>query len=229
MKQALIILTVLIYGCSSRQTPKDNSNPGAKLTGNISKFNLGSTIHCEQKNLSYQFDLSINFKRFTDTIEVHDSCSVAVFIKDKNSQIKLDSIFITSVFYTGDLFFNCDSMTISYSTKYNSNRPVSDNYFGDIIVADLNFDNKDDIAIINDSGGNGGPLYSYFIQKDNNRFVEDKFLTDSVTYFPHKIDKSKHRLITYVHAGACCVGEHIYNLDKTTNKWKQTSHKLLRQ
>lgn len=115
----------------------------------------------------------------------------------------------------------------SYSTKYNSNRPFRDNYFGDIVIADLNFDSKDDIALMREYGGNGGPLYSYFIQTRDNKFVLDEFLTDSVIYFPSNIDKSKHRLITYVHAGACCVGEHIYHFDKTTNEWNQISNRML--
>lgn len=211
-----------------KQEPKDIAIADKTINSpkrKIEQF-LNSTLTCDQTKLSNQFDLSINLRRYTDTVENHDSCSVTVFIREKNSGRNLDSFFITPLLYFGDIFLNCESMT-SYSTKYNSSREIVDNYFGDIVVADLNFDNKDDIAIINDNMGNGGPLYSYFIQTTNNKFTLDKFLTDSVTYFPKKIDKAKRRLITYVRAGAYSVGEHVYHLDKTNNEWKQTSHKYL--
>lgn len=228
MKHTLIIFTVLFYGCSTNQKP--NTNPKFETPKywieNTSNNDLESTNICNKTNLSNQFDLLINFKRFSKSHELHDSCTLSILIKDKNSDRTLDSISMNSLFYFGDIFFNCDSMT-SYSTKFNSNRQVVDNYFGDIVVADLNFDNKDDIAVINDSGGNGGPFYSYFIQTNNRTFSLDKFLTDSVIYFPNKIDKSTREIVTLVHAGACCVGKHIYHLDKTTNCWRETSHKIL--
>jgi len=187
-----------------------------------------STTKCSQNNLSNQFDIAIDFKRYSDTIEIHDSCALKILIKDKKTNAYVDSIFLTSLFYYGDTFANCDSSVTSFTTSFNANRQISDNYFGDMVVADFNFDNLDDIAIINDYGGNGGPLYSYFIQNNDKRFILDSYLTDSVTYFPSVIDKTRHRLITYVHAGACCVGRHIYKFDKSTNEWKQTSHKILR-
>lgn len=115
----------------------------------------------------------------------------------------------------------------SYSTKFKTDREIVDNYFGDIVVADLNFDGIDDIAVINEIGGNGGPLYRYYIQTSDRKFVLNNFLTDSVTFFPTKIDKVKKRLITYVHAGACCVSKNVYQFSKASNTWKQTAHKIL--
>jgi hypothetical protein len=117
----------------------------------------------------------------------------------------------------------------SYTTKFKADRAISDNFFGDIVVADLNFDGNDDIAVVNNGGGNGGPLYNFYIQTNDKRFVLDNFLTDSVMYFPTKIIKAKKRLITYVHAGACCVGENIYQYNKTKNTWTQTNHKIIEQ
>jgi len=114
----------------------------------------------------------------------------------------------------------------SFSTKFKANREIVDNYFGDIVVADLNFDGNDDITIINDSGGNGGSEYIYYTQTTFKKFVLEPFLTDSVVYFPTQIDKVKKQLTTYVHAGACCVGRHIYQYDKMKNSWHQIRHKI---
>jgi hypothetical protein len=166
-------------------------------------------------------------KRYTGTWEHHDSCVLNVFVKDKKTRECIDTLSISSLFYLSDTFANCDSV-MSFTTGFNSKRKVVDNYFGDLVVADLNFDKKDDIAIMNDYGGNGGPFYSYFIQGNFKKFSLDKFLTDSMTYFPYGIDKQKRRLTTYVHAGVCCTGEDVYQFDKLTGKWKHIIHKLHR-
>ena len=231
VRQTLIILTIIFCSCSQGQKSKDIATFDSAKTVTINKHNFTvlSTRKCNQNNLSNQFDIGIDFKRYSDTTELHDSCALKILIQDKQTKADFDSIFLTSLFYYGNTFANCDSSTTSFTTRFNSNRQIADNYFGDMVVADFNFDNLDDIAIINDYGGNGGPLYSYFIQNNDKRFILDSFLTDSVAFFPSRIDKTRHRLITYVHAGACCVGRHIYQFDKLTNKWKQTSHKILKQ
>jgi hypothetical protein len=227
----LIILTGLLGSCTTGQKPKDT--PGSDTTvavkietSNKHNFNLPSSRKCEQTRLSNQFDIEINLRRYSDTTEHHDSCFLKVLIKEKQTKAIVDSMFITSLFYFDDTFANCDSV-MSFTTKYNSTRQAVDNYFGDIVVADLNFDNKDDIAIINDYGGNGGTFYSYFMQGKDKKFTLDSFLTDSVTYFPSVIDKTKQRITTYVHAGACCVGEQIYKYDKSKKEWRLIKHRIL--
>ena len=168
----LIMLTVLFCGCSSGTKQRDAGTVDKTITVRAVKhnFNVLSTTKCEQTNLSNQFDISIDFKRYSDTAELHDSCAVKILIRYKQTNAYFDSIFLTSLFYYGDTFANCDSSATSFTTGFNSNRQIADNYFGDVVVADFNFDNQDDIAIINDYGGNGGPLYSYFIQRNDKRF-----------------------------------------------------------
>lgn len=228
MRPLLLLLTILIYSCSSKQEPNNTTNlDSATLHINATaNYILKSTTDCCQKHVSQQFDLSINCLRFTDTIEKQDSVFLKIFLKDKTTKTSFDSIVVNPSPFFDFLFMSCDSMT-SFSTKFKADREIVDNYFGDIVVADLNFDGKDDIAIINDGGGNGGSEYIYYIQTSNKKFVLETFLTDSVSYFPTKIDNTHKRLTTYVHAGACCVGEHIYQYDKTKNLWRQTSHKIL--
>jgi hypothetical protein len=95
-----------------------------------------------------------------------------------------------------------------------------------MVICDLNFDHKDDIAIICNSGGNGGPAYNYYLQGLNKTFNIDKYLTDTMSYFPAKINAKNRTLVTYVLAGVCCLGEHTYKLDGT-NKWTEKSHKTI--
>ena len=229
MRQTLIILTILLFGCSTRHEQKDDkvfSDSLPQQTREKSKFIIKSTNSCSQTNLSQQFDLSIDFKRYSDTTEQKDSCLLTVYINNKNSNSTIDSLSISSLFYFSFMFLSCDSMT-SYTTKFNSDREGVDNYYGDIVVADLNFDGYDDIAIINDGGGNGGPLYNFYTQTDNKKFILENFLTDSVEFFPSKINIKDKTLSTYVHAGVCALGEHIYKLNIKTNIWTEKSHRII--
>ncbi len=102
-----------------------------------------------------------------------------------------------------------------------------DNDFGDLVVADLNFDSREDFAMIKDSGGNGGPVYNFYIQNESGEFILDKFLTEKMEFFPTRIVKSNRTLITKVHANVCQVGEHTYQLDVKLNKWKQIKHRFI--
>jgi len=145
---------------------------------------------------------------------------------DKASKVTLDSIELYSHFYYESIFKDCKNV-ISYSTKFNIGKKLVNNDYGDIIVADFNFDNKDDIALINDMGGNGGVFYSYFVQNKDRQFIKDMYLTDSMTYFPSEMNKTKKTLTTYVHAGVCGLGEHIYTFNINNNCWKEESHKII--
>jgi len=49
-----------------------------------------------------------------------------------------------------------------------------------------------------------------------------------MTYFPSKIEKKTKALVTYVHAGVCGLGEHVYLLDRAGgDQWKQKSHRII--
>ena len=217
----------MLFGCSTGQQPETTSvlTKADSLTKDTSKITSVTSRTCELTTLSNQFDISVYLKRFDDNRQVYDSCILKLVITDKKTRIKIDSTEYTSLFLFEDTYENCDSVT-SFSTNYKNNREVVDNYFGDIVVADFNFDNKDDIAFITEIGGNGGPLYSYYLQTQDKKFSVDRYLTDSVIYFPQLIDNKKKRLTTRVHAGACCLGVHIYQLNKSTSMWKQISHKI---
>lgn len=229
MKQTLIILTILLFGCSNRQEQKSSDLSTDTLkeeTETISEFILTEANNCEQTNLSNQFDITIDFKRYTDTIETEQTCLLKVIIKDKLTKSMIDSFSIKSSFYYSFMFLSCDSMR-SYTTKFKADKEIVDNYFGDIVVADLNFDGFDDIAVVNDGGGNGGPLYSYYLQTTDKKFIKDNFLTNSMRFFPSKINSKDKTLTTYVHAGVCGLGEHIYKLDKKKNTWTEESYRII--
>ena len=109
----------------------------------------------------------------------------------------------------------------SYQTGKNETVEEQDNDYGDIIVADFNFDKKEDLALKSDSGGNGGPAYKFYLQDSNGKFYLDNFLTDTMTYFPTHINKNNKTLTTLVHANAMELCKSIYKQDKATDKWKR--------
>ena len=216
-------------GCKTNTNPKSSKKGSADYEHVITEkqqYHLIDADTLHQTRLSNQFDLFVDFKRYTDTIEQQDSCFLKVYVKDKITKLTTDSISFSSPFFYSFMFQSNDSMT-SYSTQFKADREIFDNYFGDIVVTDFNFDGKDDIAVVYDGGGNGGPEYNFYTQTDTMKFVMDKYLTDSVVYFPNHFNKKKNEMVTLVHAGACCVGKHVYRYEKTTKKWKQISHKII--
>jgi hypothetical protein len=223
----LIILTFLIYGCSTRQDPKEVADKDTTIMQAESTANFDTVLRsqCEHKDLSNEFDIKVYFERHTDTEKIGDSCFINILVIDKSSKTILDSMKIYSDYLFEGVFKDCNNI-LSYTTKVNIDKEIADNYFGDIVICDLNFDSKDDIAIICNSGGNGGPSYNYYLQGLNKTFYIDKYLTDTMNYFPTKINSKNRTLITYVHAGVCWLGEHIYKLDRT-NKWTEKSHKTI--
>ena len=229
-KLVILFLTVLIGSCS-------NSKTSCEIDFNISQDSVvvDSIVVKERlfKYLSHTHNFKLTFFEYYrdnwaqepywgDWFSEH---YWKIIIYDKKMNV-VDSIHQpVHVLFSESIFEGTDFYR-SYITGINQNKEVVDNYHGDFIVADFNFDSKNDFAIINDIGGNGGPFYSYYIQQNDNKFVLDTFLTDSMVYFPTKIDIKNRQLTTYIHAGVCWMGAHIYKLDKT-NKWKEISNRII--
>jgi hypothetical protein len=135
----------------------------------------------------------------------------------------LDSMKWSTHFYY-NYVFSSDTNVRSYSCHVNENAEIVDNNFGDVVVADLNFDGLDDIAIVRETN-NAGVLYNYYLQTPKNRFLADAFLNDSVGSFPQEIDYEKKVIVTYNRSGCCHVGKHTYTLK--SNDWTESKYELL--
>jgi len=228
MKLTPILLFFLFFflGCNTKENMKGNS-----LSTNIKDVQIvKDTItitdsiiskECLYQNLSKTNDFKlVYYEKYSGSEISNRYWDVIVYDKGKR---KIDSIRQNLNIFSSS-FVNFDDAK-SYLTGVNTKRKVVDNYNGGFVVADFNFDSKNDFAIINDIGGTGGPFYSFYIQKDNSKFELNKFLQDSVIYFPSKIDKTKRMLITNVHEGACFIGEYKYKFEK--GEWKEISKKLI--
>lgn len=106
----------------------------------------------------------------------------------------------------------------SYITMKNANYKDMDNYSGEIVVADLNFDGLEDFATPIDQGVDNGPHYAFYIQNKNYRFEINNYLTDNVIWFPEKINNS---LMTFTNMIPCT----IYGLNYNTFKYNSASNK----
>ena len=115
-----------------------------------------------------------------------------------------------------DSFFDCSAVG-SYVTGKHAKDEGDDNYWGDFIVADFNFDGREDFAVIDDYF-NTGAIYEFFTQTQNGRFVKDSFLSGG--YFPNKIDRKNKTLTTDTTATTWGYMETVLKYNPTTKKWR---------
>jgi len=229
MKLPTLLYTAIILSCAAC-TNKTAEFSAVHLKDTVTVAPVKDTVIVKDStitkerlydNLSYTHNYKLTYLEHYKGKEDPDTHYWTITVYDKNMK-PVDSI-VQPVFmyFAGLIDF---STARSYLTGVNRDKQVADNYAGDFIVADFNFDNKNDFAIINDMGGNGGTFYSYYLQQDKDKYVEDRFLTDSVTYFP-AINKANRTLTTLVHAWSCGNSEDIYTLQGA--KWKHTGHRLI--
>ena len=115
----------------------------------ISLYLISSEVFsqtCIHKDLSRKVIIMVQTKRIKITDQDRDSCIVKVKIVDKRTKKEIQEISLaTSLLFESD-FSNCRSVR-SYITGKRVKSEVMDNDFGDIVMADFNFDSKEDIAI----------------------------------------------------------------------------------
>lgn len=179
---------------------------------------------CTHTNLSRKYVFITSLKRIKGDAGFQTAIA-SVKIIDKKTGKFIQILHTDSGFFFADAFSKCNHVR-SYSTGINKLKVPEDNDFGDLVIADLNFDGKEDFALKKDSGGNGGPVYDFYMQAKDGKFYLDSFLTNQMEFFPD-IKKSKRTLVTLVHANAYQMGEQTYRLDSKTNTWKMIRHRFL--
>ncbi|KAF2327394.1 XAC2610-related protein [Flavobacterium daemonense] len=163
---------------------------------------------CRDNMLSKKFDFEISTKS-TDQNNL-GSAEIKITILSKQKNNKIQTIDIKSEFILkSESFKNC-SNNKSYLKTVNSLIKVYDYDFGDFIIADFNFDDKEDLAIKREEGGNGGPLYNFYVQTENQKFILNDMLSKEMESFPYffdtknkilrinkRIDSVKYQIVTY--------------------------------
>jgi hypothetical protein len=193
-----------------------------KLTLLISLISLnliGQT--CSYENLSKNFNFEV-----IPIAKKEDLIQIVVKVTTKENSKSVQTLTIECQGFYLDSFDDCKNVK-SYTTKINSELPTGDeNDSGNFIVADFNFDGLEDFAIKSDPGGNGGPLYAYFIQAPDKKFYGSSYLTDTVQFFPNEINSAKRTITTFLHANAYQKNRRIFKYNPKAGKWKLIYDKL---
>jgi len=188
------------------------------ILGTLSLTSLsGKAQECIHSKLSQHFYFKTNIARNSDTSDFIHGAKIDLLIYNKHKEL-LQKLSFKSEFLFDDAYNNCSNVR-SYVTGFNQKKDVLDFDFGDLIVADLNFDSKEDFAIKYDSGGNGGPSYGFYIQDSKGSFKLDHFLTDSVRSFPEYINAKNKTLTTHINANGRTKNEKTYKFYAKIRRW----------
>ncbi len=216
---------------SYEQSPEEQTE--VEINNPQNRLELSNSWHYKHTNLSDQFDIELTIEFYLDTVtyqdswQGRDSLMVKLLMTEKKTRESLDCIVVNPII--GYPFLNDESRFVtSYSTGFNADKEIVDSDFGSIVVADVNFDGKDDIAVVHD-GGNSGPYYIFFIQNEKGKFVKNEFLTEQVSFFPQEIDFQHKQITTGTRSGARGAGYHTYQLDSTTDKWAHIRYEYIGQ
>jgi hypothetical protein len=181
---------------------------------------------CVYTDLSKSLIFKMQVRRIKRPNAFSDSCIVRVTVLGKVSQKPITTITCAANHLFSDVYTQCSAVR-SYSTGKNKDAIVQDYDYGDLIVADFNFDGKDDFAVKNDSGGNGGPLYNFYIQHSTDRFVLSRYLTDTVCHFPSRFESKHKTFVVLTHADAMAEGETTYRLNPKTGSWREIKYRRI--
>jgi hypothetical protein len=179
---------------------------------------------CLHTDLSNKFNYKVTLLSHETDSGFHNQ--VQLIILQKPSKAVTQKISFQAEYLFEDAYKDCNAVR-SYITGKNKGAEIMDYDAGDLIIADLNFDGKEDIAIKNDSGGNGGPTYNYYLQTANGQFKKDIYLSENMRPFPSYINGKRKILITLTHASAMKQGETTYQYNTAKRKWRIIKHILV--
>lgn len=180
---------------------------------------------CYHSDLSNDFDFETSLQRFKMG-EFPDSCLINIRIINKVQKKEVQLIQISSTFLFDNAFRDCYCVR-SYVTGKNKKNDSSDNDFGDLIIADFNFDSIADMAVKNNSGGNGGPTYDFYLQTKNGEFTRDSYLTESMEFFPSELNSNKMTLVTLVNTNVSELCEITYKYRRKSSNWTKVKRRFI--
>jgi hypothetical protein len=167
-------------------------------------------------------DLSLhfNFRVQLTYSEESNRAEITVTVIDKSDPESIQTVKLDTEGFYADSFSDCKEVR-SYSTHVNDTLASGDeNDSGNLIVADFNFDGLEDFAIKCDPGGNGGPIYEYYLQESDKKFHKSDYLSKSMMFFPIEINAEKNTLTTLVHANSYQKERQVFKYKKRSKKWK---------
>jgi hypothetical protein len=120
--------------------------------------------------------------------------------------------------------------TCTYEEEILENQIIKDKYksifenkmiYDDLVLFDINFDNRKDLLVKFDNGGNSGAFYKFYLNDGSGHFVE----TNLSGVFPSEFNKDEKIITQRAHASATSIYEIKSRYDIDSNKWIQLSSK----
>lgn len=174
------------------------------------------------KDLSYKYNYQLlDTFRCTGQYDFRDTTIRLIRIFSKNGVLVQD---IVPPLYIEPWYIDSYSnirISRSYLTEKNANYDDADNYCGEIVIADFNFDGLEDLATPYGSGADNGPNYAFYIQEKDGVFEYNDFLSDNVVWFPEIWNKRKKTFTTKVAGGVYYIGYNTYQYSSISKTWKQ--------
>lgn len=233
MKFITFLVLILLFSCQLEQSETNSSESDVEIREKqpiikapisaIDSLTLDTTSRI-YTDLSNQFNFQSRIQTYA--LEYDDSTVVDFYIFDKKTGETVQEIGIQSYFLYYSRIYRSDNV-LSYITGKNKDLQIVDNDYGDIIIADFNFDGLEDLALISDQGGNGGPMYNYYLQSNSRQFKLDAFLTDSMSFFPETFNKNRKSLTTVVHASAVSECSTTFTYNQKLHSWKKTHREII--
>ncbi|GEM_PF-6648523 len=172
---------------------------------------------CSFKDLSANFDFTVTVNWAENDFDMPFAGSMEVEITDKNSRIKAQVVTVQSEFMAV-IFdsFSCANKR-SFYTGVNADEEIIDNNWGNFIVRDFNFDNREDFAI-KVADNNVGSLYAYYVQTDDS-FRREDYLSDKVGLMMDSFDSNTLQAYRSAPAGCCKMIHYTYQYSPANHDW----------
>lgn len=190
------------------------------------KTNLNANKENSNQILNSLFK-KFEFKYTVTEVETEEDTKylIKISLRDKETNKIQEIDFTPENLYNKNLNLNTSSH--SYFNPKQSLIKASEGIerYRDLIVLDYNFDGREDFAIINYEGSNGGPQYAYYKQKTKGQFELDESFTTEIRFFPIEIN-NKEKTLEFGHPSGCCQINTFVVKILPNNKWKVTHTKL---
>ena len=181
----------------------------------ISFLTVSNAQNCFDFDSSKEFDFN-TIVTYKDEQKL-GKADILIQIIDRKNGVKVQTILIESEFILKSKNFRFCENNKSYPSD--TFLESKENDFGDLIVVDLNFDGKEDIAIKREEGGNGGPIFNFYIQSKNKQFILDKYLSNEMLYFPDYIDSKEKTLHVYLRIDSLSEEGITYSFSDVSKTW----------
>lgn len=169
---------------------------------------------CRYTKLSEEFDFALSVDM--DVNNDNDCVYAYINIISKATNTSIQKIRFKYEDRFPSSFYDCNAR--SFATRYNLDAVNDSGYLGDMVVGDLNFDNREDFALLWNYGAHSS-YYRYYIQYDTGHFVFNKYLTNKLESFPTKFDTINHTFEVDNIVGAWGYNLNAYKFDSEVNKF----------